>query len=319
MATFVKTLFAVVLALAMVSAAGCGSDEGRSTRGGKPAAPTTQTSAIRIGLVPERDIYSLRGSYLKLAAYLSGKLDQPVEVVTLNTYQNILLDFEEKSVDAAFLGSLVAVLAMDRYGAGVALKPEQPDGTSTYRGLIVVREDSPIRSFDDLRGRSLAVLRATYAGALFPVWLMSNHNMLERPGTPTLVAVGTHDEGIEAVLNGRADAAAVKDLRLYAYQREHPQSRFRVIEQCAPVPNNALVLRKDVDKALETRLVAALKSMEKDPQARPALEALGAARFVECRPEEYAPIFRMTREIGPSWELVGTGGPVPTTRPSGGR
>jgi phosphonate transport system substrate-binding protein len=307
----------ICVAAAMLFAAGCDRRGSTSPAPAAPATrPTTQADVIRIGLVPEQNIFKLHAAYDELAAYLSEKLGQPVKAVTLNTYENVLRDFEEKQVDAAFLGSLVSVLAMDRYGARVLLKPEQANRVSSYRGLILVREDTPIQSVEQLRGKSLAVVRTTYAGALFPVAELVRRGMYGSADAPKLVAAGTHDEAIAWLVAGRVDAAAVKDLRLEAYQAEHPAARFRTLTSCAPVPNNALVIRGDLAERLGPLLVAALKGMENDSQAKPALAALGAVRFVPCSADEYAPLFEMIRTVGPAWDAVGAAGAPPTSLPA---
>jgi phosphonate transport system substrate-binding protein len=306
------------LAAVMLPGAGCNRGQSRQASGGNSASAgaTTQAAVIRIGLVPERNIYQLRDSYRELADYLSRKLDQPVKVVVLNTYENVLRDFDEKQVDAAFLGSLVTVLAMDRHGARVLIKPEQAGGVSTYRGLMIVREDSPVQSIEQLRGKSIAVVRTTYAGALFAIAEMVKRGMYGAADAPKLVPAGTHDEAIEWLVSGRVDAATIKDLRLEAYRQEHPDAKFRVLVACAPVPNNALVVRQDLTPAFRLRLLTVMLGMADDPQARPALAALGAERFVRCDAEEYAPIYEMVKIVGPAWEAVGAAGAAPTTHPA---
>src|SRR5581483_554509 len=100
----------------------------------QPDAPAA-TGSLRLGLVPERDIFAQRHRYRQLADYMAARLGQPVELVTLGSYQQILGDFAQRDVDAAFLGSLVTVLAVDRLGARIVVQPMGADGApSVYRG-----------------------------------------------------------------------------------------------------------------------------------------------------------------------------------------
>jgi phosphonate transport system substrate-binding protein len=298
-----------------------GNREGQTLTPKAPATgPATQPSPIHIALVPEQDVFALRRSHQALIKYLSGRLGQPVELVTLNTYEAVLMDFQEKRVEAAFLGSLVGLLAIDRLGAQVIAKPDQPDGVSSYRGIIFTRADSPVNSIDDLRGRSIAMLKTTTAGALFPVAEMTRRNMLNTPNAPKIVWMGTHDEVISAVLSGKADAGAVKDLRLEAFEMVNPQQKVKRLATSRPVPNRALVLRRDVASELAPRLYEALKAMESDPEGKAALAQINAVRFIPCRIQEYEPIYEMVEQVGPEWKHVGVGGeaprrPEPTTRP----
>ncbi|MDY7107335.1 MAG: phosphate/phosphite/phosphonate ABC transporter substrate-binding protein [Planctomycetota bacterium] len=270
-----------------------------------------QPPALRIGLIPERDIFAQRARYRALADYLAERLQRPVELVTNNTYEGVLEDFASKRVDAAFLGSLVAVLAMDRHDARVVLKPELPGGVTTYRGVILVRPDSAIERVENLSGRSIAMVKATTAGDLFPIFELARQGLLASAAPPEMVWVGTHDGVMDEVMAGRVEAGAAKDLRLQAYEAEHPERRFRRLAVSDPVPNNALVLREAVADELGPKLAAILLGMDADPAGRRTLTEFGAVRFVPCSAGEYEAIYAMVEELGERWSALGVSGPAP--------
>ena len=274
-----------------------------------------QQDALRLGLIPERDIFAQRLRYQALAEHLSDRLERPIVLVTLNTYEGVLKDFEEKQIDGAFLGSMVAVLAHDRLGAQILVKPQNAEGVSVYRGVIVVRRDSPITSIEDLAGRSVAMVRTTTAGNLFPVSLMLRHGLLDARQPPQFRWVGTHDQVIAELMAGRVDAGAVKDLRLDAFERANAPPKLVRLAVSEPVPNNALVVRADVDPALRERLEQALLTMHENGVGREALAAFGAGRFLTCRIEQYKAIYDMADQLGPAWQQLGVSGPAPR-RPS---
>src|SRR4051794_19913862 len=107
-----------------------------------PATTRSDGAVLRIGVIPERDIFEQRRRYLALAEYLSERLGRPVELVTAQSYEAMIGDLRDKQVDVAFLGSLVAVLAADRLDAQILVKPQLPGAISTYRGVIFVAENS---------------------------------------------------------------------------------------------------------------------------------------------------------------------------------
>ena len=286
-----------------------GEDAGGRVAVGPPAAPGKE--ALRIGLVPERDIFQLRKRYLVLTGYLAGKLGRPVEVVTVNTYQAVMQDFAERKVDAAFLGSFVAVLTVDRQNAQVLVKPVAEGGVSTYRGVLIVPEGSPVRRVADLGGRSVAMVKTTAAGDLFPIWAMHEAGLLKSAAPPRLVWVGTHDDVILETLAGRVDAGAVKNLRLDAYEATHRDVKIRRLATSDEVPNDALVVRGDLGPTLGAELRDALLAMDTDPEGVRALKGFGAIRFVPCGLDEFAAIYRMVEALGDQWERLGIDGPPP--------
>jgi phosphonate transport system substrate-binding protein len=272
---------------------------------------------LRIGMVPERDIFVQNKRYKALANYLSERMGRPVETITVNTYEAVLQDFSEKKIDAAFLGSLVAVLATERLGAKVLVKPEHPGQVCTYRGVVFVREDSPIKSIADLADRSIAMVRTTTAGNLYPCCLLVKDGLMTGDHAPRIVWSGTHDDVAMEVMEGRVDAGAIKDLRLDDMLHSNPQWKIRRLATSEAVPDNGLVARADMAPQLRTKLSDVLMKMDSNERGRKVLEELGLTRFVACGPKEYDPIYDMIDQLGTSWDRIGIAGPPPR-RPATG-
>jgi phosphonate transport system substrate-binding protein len=272
---------------------------------------STAREPLRIGLIPERDIFEQRRRYEALASYIASVLGRPVELVTNNTYEGVLDDFATGQVDAAFLGSFVAVLAMDRYDARVLVKPETPAGVTTYRSVLFTRADAPIGSIEELAGRSIAMVKATTAGDLFPIHVMVQGGLLDAAAGVDFRWVGTHDAAIQEVVEGRTDAGAAKDLRLIAYEQSHPVVRLRRLEVGPSVPNNALFAGALMPEELAEGLATMLTTMHDEPAGRTTLETFGAGRFVPCEANEYEAIYQMVEGLGDDWSKLGVSGPPP--------
>ncbi len=263
---------------------------------------------LHLGLIPERDIFDQRRRYRALADYLSNDLGRPVTLVTSNTYHGALNDMADGRIDAAFMGSLVATLAMDQLRARVLVKPEDVDGATTYHGVIFVRDDSPIHSLDGLAGRSIAMVRTTTAGHLFPIHALSGLGLFAGQDPVKVRWAGTHDRVIQDVFDGEVDAGAAKNLRIDAFEQGHLGYHFRRLAAGEAVPNNALIVRPDMDSELADRLERVLLAMHENEPGKRALAVFGAARFVACVPGEYRPIHDMADRLGPGWGLIGSPG-----------
>lgn len=276
-------------------------DEGKPLRAGRP---------LVIGLIPERDPLKLHEQYEKLSSYLADVLDRPVELATMSTYEGVLADFAEKHVDGAFLGSLVTVLAVDRLGARVLVKPEFADGTTGYTGVLIVRDDSPARGLADLGGKQIAMVKTTMAGHLFPYHLLATMGLLDCPAAPSPLWAGTHDDVLRAVVDGTADAGAIKNLRLDEQLARHPEWKIRRLGASSSVPTNALVVRGDMAPEISAKLADAMTGMDKTPRGREVLKILGMRRFLPCQIEEYGTIYDMagTDQV---WVRTGIGGQSP--------
>ena len=268
-------------------------------------------AVLRLGLTPERDILAHSNRYRGLADYISRRLGRPVQLVTVNTYEGVLKDFEEKKIEGAFLGSLVAALAIDRLGARPIIKPQRDDGSSSYHGVIFVRDDSPITRVTQLAGRSIAMVRTTTAGHIFPGCVIMRLGLWERPDQPRITWLGTHDDVAMQVMEGRADVGAIKNLRLEALLKSHPEWTIRRLARGKDVPNNALVLRGDVAGDLGPTLSNVLLTMGANPQGQAALRDMGVVRFVPCKHIDFLPLYNMVDCVLPAWKQIGVPGPPP--------
>jgi phosphonate transport system substrate-binding protein len=281
-----------------------------------PAA-TQPERVLRLDITPERNPVEQMRRYASLGQYLSGKLAWRVEFSVVNTYQAVLADLAEEKADGAFVGSMVGALAIDRLGVSVLVKPQTFGGVSTYRGVVFVPENSPIKSVDELAGHTLGMVRATTAGDLFPILLLREAHLLDRPDCPRLVYCGTHDDAVAAVLEGRVDAGAAKDLRLTAMLEANPAWKVRRLATSDPVPNNALILRGKAAAEVGAQLSAALLAMGDAAEGRGVLNKMGIERYVPCAAGEYGAVREMAGRLGPDWRRVGVEGPPPRPAPAG--
>lgn len=276
------------------------------------AAPAPRAgTALRIGVIPEHDIFAQRRRYQAMADYLSGELKQPVELVTVSSYENIIADFSDHQIDAAFLGSLTAVLAVDQFQVQILVKAERAENQSGYSGVLFVPEASSIRSVNELAGQTLAVVRTTMAAHLFPAYELKKASLLGTDRAPKLLWVGTHDDVLSEVAAGRASAGAVKNLRMKQWMDRNPSQRLRVLSESAAVPESAFAVRRDFSPETTAMLRKILLAMNASERGETTLKAFGAMRFSECSTHEFEPIYAMADVLAPVWSDLGMPGRLP--------
>jgi phosphonate transport system substrate-binding protein len=255
-----------------------------------------ESMIIKIGLVPEQDIRKMAARYEPLAEYLAKKLGLQVTLIYLDSYGEVCDKFLYKQLDAAFFGSFSYALTHAKAGVESIVRPDY-HGTSTYRGLIVVREDSNIRNVADMKDKRIALVhRATYAGYLYPLYYFKKHGIgdLETYFSKVMY-MGSHDKTIFAVLRGEADVATPKDLIYQRVIEENPDLKRKlvVLSASGPVPSNALCVSKDLDPTLKNKLKEALLNLGDSEEIGSVTESLGATRFIETRDEDYAHLYKI--------------------------
>jgi phosphonate transport system substrate-binding protein len=263
---------------------------------------TREPLRIKIGLVPEQDIRKMAARYEPLAEYLSKKLNLKVILVYLDNYGEACDKFIYNQLDAAFFGSFSYALTHVKAGIEPIARPDYR-GTSVYRGLIVVREDSSIKNVADMKGKRLALVhQATYAGYLYPLYYFKEHgiNNLEAYFSKIIFA-GSHDKTIFEILRGEADIATPKDLVYQRLIKENPdlEKKLAVLAVSEPVPSNALCVSKGLNPGLKNKLKDALLNLSNDPEAAPVLESLGGATgFIETRDGDYRHLYDIINALG---------------------
>lgn len=288
----------IILSLCLGVLSGCAKKEPQP----RPEAGTADRVALRIGLIPEQNIFRQLERYEPIAGYLSEKAGVRVELMVLPRYGNIIDNFRSAELDGAFFGSFTYALAHRKLGVDVIARPVAPDNTSTYHGLIFVRKDSGIRGLADMKGkRFVFVDKATTAGYLLPIDYFHKCGVRDfRRHFREAYFGGTHEAAIRDVLEGRAHAGAAKNtvFERLAAENDRIRKELVVLATSPHVPENGLAVRGDLDPALKVRLKEALLRMHEDPDGNKTLAQFGAARFIETRDGDYEAVYRYAREVG---------------------
>jgi len=296
-----KILTSFLLVLIFAALSGCSRTE-QERPGSQIAEDTTpHRQTLRIGLIPEQNIFNQMERYDPLAHYLSKNLGMDVQFRILLRYGNIIDNFVSEGLDGAFFGSFTYALAHDKLGVRVILRPESSDGRSTYYGMIIVRKDSGIRTIDDMRGKRFAFVdKATTAGYLLPYAYFRRHAVDHHTYLQESYFAGTHENVVMDVLDKKADVGAVKNTvfsSLAAKNRRIAQELI-MLERSPDVPENALALRKDLDPKIVEDIRKALLNMHEDVEGAGLLKAFGAKRFIETTDDDYRPVYRYARQAG---------------------
>lgn len=201
-----------------------------------------------------------------LTNYLSQELKRPV-TLKLSPDMGAAIDNTAKgNVDLAYLTPVAYLRANDRGNARLIVKTVT-NGKASFRLMIVVKENSPIKTVDDLAGKSFAfgdqkalLQRAAVVGAGMP---------LEKLGEQQFI--GHYDNIVRAVMNGDFDAGILKDTMAYKWQGKG----IRILYSTPDLPPYNITASKNVDDAtLEQLQKAFLKLNSKNPEHLAVIKAL---------------------------------------------
>ena len=255
-------------------------------------ATTAGKPIIRFGVIPRFNPHVTYEYYQPLMDYLSRNTPYLFELRLGRTYMETIEDLRKGTTQAAYLGGATFALARHRFGARALLKPVNAKGGTTYRCFIIVRKDSPVRTIQDLRGKSVAFgARRATTGSLIPSYMLFGSGV-----TPNHLKVvknlHNHEEVAKAVLKGIYDAGAVKDVVAWKYEAQG----LRIIAESEELPNAPIAAGPSLPKDAEAAMVKALLSIDASNPEEKAILALWGPElrhgFVRARGEEYDFLYR---------------------------
>ena len=130
---------------------------------------------------------------------------------------------------------------------GVTLGPStsRPYAASLTR-VVIHTGATAVSSIDDLKGRAVAVLHASYT-----------HYVLDTRGIKVRTLYPTEAEILEAVDKGEMEAGVVSEWSAGWYRKLHPEARIYIVDQLTVDPDldfNVGVVLRNPDRALLTRV-----------------------------------------------------------------
>jgi len=201
-----------------------------------------------------------------LTEYLSQAIGQPVSLKLSPDMPAAIDDTANGRVDLAYLTPVAYLKAHAKGGARLVVKTVT-NGKGSFRLMIVVKQDSPIRSVQELVGKSFAfgdkaalLQRAVVVGSGMPLEKFGEYKF-----------IGHYDNIVRAVMNGDFDAGILKDTMAYKWNGKG----IRILYSSPELPPYNITASKNVDDALLAKLREAFLSLdEKNPAHVPIIKAV---------------------------------------------
>ena len=260
-----------------------------------PALPAGRESWV-LGVHPLHNPAMLFQRYGPLVDYLRARLPglPALRLEASRDYADFNRKLKARRFQLALPNPYQTLMALD-WGYRVFAKMGDDDN---FRGVLVVRRDSPVRQPADLRGKTVSFPAPTaLAATLLPQRFLHDHGLPW--GSYQAVYVGSQESSIMQAVLGGAAASATWIPPWLAFCRHQPERarELRLIWTTPSLPNNSLVARDDVpDEAVE-RITRLLLDMHRQPQGRALLAELPLSCFEPATRESYAPVSRFLREF----------------------
>ena len=232
-------------------------------------------------------------TYRPLAQYLAVKLNRPVELRTVDSWEGLAKSLANGETDLALMGPWGYVLANHQAGAQV-ISTILYDGKPEYFAIMITHPNSGIEKPADLKGRTFAFGdKGSTSGYLIPL-----HYLMTQGITPESFfskVVHTSHQAIETqVTQGVLDAGADYNRNRNAMIEQGliKPELSKIIWTSDPLPNDAFAVSKTLagDAALIGQLQDALSSIGDALKTDPRLLPPHYTGFVSKDNRFYKPI-----------------------------
>ena len=296
-----------LFALLVVALLGCAPFETRSPpvaprlRPSMPAfSPPAGFDRLRMGLVPYLSSGSISEAHTSVAAYLSGVLLVPVEVVVADSYTDAIDRLARGEFDLVDLSPYAYALASQRVKLK-CLVQSIAEGSATTSGYIFVREDSPRRTVADLKGATFAFVDpVSTSGYLFARKVLKDNGIDSRKDLARWEFAGNHEAVLLAVMEGRVDAGATYQGAFAALKRSKGVDplTFRVLAKSARTPRDIYCVREEVPDVVSQAMTRALLAVDgRSREGRDILGPLNLNGFVAADDHAYDEVRRVAAEL----------------------
>jgi ABC-type phosphate/phosphonate transport system substrate-binding protein len=220
-----------------------------------------------------------RRDYSRLGAYLTRKIDRPVELSYAKTLPEVLAS---KSGQIDLIIGKASAVRSEAAQANANVRPlvrlTDGEGEADLTGLFIVRKNDPARTMKDLADyRILFGLAGDDERHSAALATLAEHGVTP---VPPLQMAASNTAAALAVIEGAADAAVISGYAapLIDGCDGVDKGALRVIGRTAPVPFITVFATAQVTQTAERAIVDALLGVANDP---PLLEALSSkAGFV---------------------------------------
>lgn len=272
MKKIIALLIVVVLAISLV---GCTAKE---------------EQVLKMGFVPMKDGDTLIESVEPLTEMLSKELGIKVEGFTATNYVGVVEGLGSGQVDFGFIPPFAYVLANSESNAQVILTAINKSGEAMYRSQFLVRKDSGIKNFADVKGHTVAFVDpSSTSGYLFPgAHLITEGIDIEKD--IQYVYSGGHDKSLQLLLNGDVDVATTFVDARERYEEDFPKAmeETELLGYTEFIPNISVTLRGDMDAELQGKIKDALLKIQASDEGKALLiELFNMYGFEEATDADY--------------------------------
>lgn len=247
-------------------------------------ATTTVAANYKLSMLPMYSIDEINARITPLSKYLSNQTGLEITPTLTSTFDQYTKRLSSGAIDIGFQNPYTYVLASGSHEVvAMAIKGTNRD---KFRGIIITRSNSPLRTIEDLRGKKISIVGYTSAGGYLSqkLTMLDQGINIEKECTLEESQENKQENVILSVYTGDVDAGFVRESAFHQAKAFVPSSALKVLEGTAWLPNWALSISRNMPQEDRKKIIQAIRALQ---EGEPALEALKIKAFRFAHDSEY--------------------------------
>jgi phosphonate transport system substrate-binding protein len=239
-----------------------------------PAQDPAWPKELTFALLSTENAADITRRWGPIIAHLERDLKVKIKSVTATDYRGSIEALKFKKADLGHLGPKAYVEASTNNYANVEpiAQLQLANGSLGYRSCLVVHADSDIFGPEDLAGKTFAFNDPnSTSGYLVPsAFFMMEMGVDPQKHFSKVTFSGSHEASILAVAAKKVEVAATNlpDLQQLTRENKVPRGGLRVIWVSKLIPNDPIVVRKDLPPSFKQAAQESLLTMKaRNPEA----------------------------------------------------
>nr|WP_307897668.1 phosphate/phosphite/phosphonate ABC transporter substrate-binding protein [Clostridium botulinum] len=221
----------------------------------KESSKLKMENEIIFGINPFTAPKNIKKMYVPIIEKVCKSIGYKARTIIVKDYDALNDNIKENIIDVGWFSPFAYVNAHKKSGVIPIVTPKI-NGKDYYKGYIIARKDSNIKTLNDLKDKIFGYVDVNSAsGCIYANHILKdnklNHNSLFKES----YFLGSHDNVINAVLNGEIDAGATYDEALENARKEGIKvDDILILAQSENIPKDTIGVNKNMNKELIDKL-----------------------------------------------------------------
>lgn len=259
-----------------------------------PAADPSWPKEITFAVLSTESAPEITRRWIPILAQLEKDLGVKVKHVTATDYRGTIEALKFKKAEVGWLGPKAYVEASNNNYANVEpiAQMRAQSGSLGYRSCLIAHSDSDIFSPEDIGGKTFAFNDPnSTSGYLLPMtFFITEMGVDPKRHFSKLTFSGSHEASVLAVASKKVEVASTNlpDMQQLTREGKVARGALRVIWVSKLIPNDPVVVRKDLPASLRSAIQESFTTMkERNPEVFAQAGAFFGGGFVPVDDSKY--------------------------------